>query len=551
MTFARTIITAARWLLPGVALCAVLPAQDPAIRTVSLNSMRPAPRRAPMHRGRGIVFDAGGIPAPVSPISLVTANGGALGLYAASGDAVASDFVSNHGGPLIVNTPMQLIFWGSAWPNAAGPGSSAVTAAIKTVLSGPYLSQMTQYGYQSVTLRGITYVTSPDPPALYATTDASELVWNMIDQGLFPEPDEAGGRILYMVMMPPGTTHPPGALGAHSDPWDYDFPADVDYAWVGWAEYGSLDTITEVFTHELVEAISDPEPDSPAWTMNRTLNGGDEIGDACAYLGDYLDGVLMQAYWSQRWRACAMAVGSGRPEIKSLSINSGPVTGGTTVVIKGRFLANASSVSFGAIPAASFKIDSMDQITAISPVYDENLYPSGQRALDVVVNTPFGLSISGPVSKFIYYPIVTGVSPRIGSMAGGETVTVTGQGFLATRSTQIYFEGTPSPNVYCPDNTQCVVTVPPHGAGTVHVTAWVGGAGSRPNTADHYTYSGPLITVISPSIGPEVGGTYVHLTGLSFNEGMIARFGAAVSSYVLVYQQHAVHGPQPGWLRFG
>ena len=184
-----------------------------------------------------------------------------------------------------------------------------VTNAVNGILASSYLLEMSQYGYQQAWVRGSTIVTSPAPPANYSFDDIGNLVWNLIDDNKFAEPDDNGGRILYMVFMPEGTTQPAGQRGAHGDPNDYDFPFDIDYAWVGYISYGSLDYITDVFSHELVEAISDPEPHSPAWEMNRNINGGDEIGDACNNTVDRLNGILVQAYWSERQKACVIPQG--------------------------------------------------------------------------------------------------------------------------------------------------------------------------------------------------------------------------------------------------
>ena len=299
---------------------------------------------------------------------------------------------------------------------------------------------------------------------------------------------------------------------------------------------GNLNVITKVFSHELVESISDPEPDTPAWTLQRSLNGGVEIGDACNNTGDFWNGLLLQAYWSQQYRACALPIGSGRPEIKSLSANSGPVTGGTAVVIQGRLLANASSVTFGGMPAASFTVDSMNQITAVSPVFDANNYA---RVVDVAVTTPFGLSISGAAAKFAYSPLITSVTPSFGSMNGGEPVTITGKGFGLMQPTSIYFGATPSSNVYCGDE-QCIVLSPPGLPGTVDILASVGGAQSLPSLSDHYTYSGPTITSVDPAVGPEEGGTYVNLHGTGFDQSMILQFRLDTVELPGLLQRHLV-----------
>jgi hypothetical protein len=55
------------------------------------------------------------------------------------------------------------------------------------------------------------------------------------------------------------------------------------------------------------------------------------------------------------------------PFITGLNPNSGPATGGTSVIITGRHFTGATAVMFGANPATSFTVDSDTQITAISP----------------------------------------------------------------------------------------------------------------------------------------------------------------------------------------
>jgi hypothetical protein len=76
---------------------------------------------------------------------------------------------------------------------------------------------------------------------------------------------------------------------------------------------GSLDFVTAIFSHELVEACTDPEGDAfqiaPA-----NPNNWNEIGDRCE--GDFLhkllaftgviDGIRVQPYWSQRDQDCVI-----------------------------------------------------------------------------------------------------------------------------------------------------------------------------------------------------------------------------------------------------
>jgi hypothetical protein len=121
-----------------------------------------------------------------------------------------------------------------------------------------------------------------------------------------------------------------------------------------------------------------------------------------------------------------------------------------------------------------------------------------------------------------YTAIVTSVTPNVGSMNGGTTVTVTGRGF-STYNNQIFlFGGKPAQNVTCSSSTQCVMRTPASTPGTVDVTP---GGTNAVNAGDQFTYLGPSITSINPSVGPQTGGTVVQINGISFSPDMIVMFG--------------------------
>ncbi len=71
---------------------------------------------------------------------------------------------------------------------------------------------------------------------------------------------------------------------------------------------------------------------------------------------------------------------------------------------------------------------------------------------------------------------ITGVSPNLGTTAGGNTVTVTGRGFDSGTGDSISFGDfnyTPAfpvgTNVNCPNTVHCTVTVPAQAAGSLDV----------------------------------------------------------------------------------
>ena len=241
-----------------------------------------------------------------------TVDGGMIvHLYSDPSDANSSDSVSYHGGPRVQTVALELVFWGPAWNQVATtPSMAQITDAVSQILAGPYLYELKQYGYQSAAIHGTTVVASA-PPSPYTYEDIANMIWNLIDQGEFPEPDDPGGNIFFMVFMGRGTTGPAGEGGAHGGASDYDFPWDVDEGWVGYVQAGGIDFVTEVFSHELVEGITDPHPKDGeiSWTMERTLNGGNEIGDACRHSSDRLNGITVQAYWSERQKSCVIPWG--------------------------------------------------------------------------------------------------------------------------------------------------------------------------------------------------------------------------------------------------
>ncbi len=83
------------------------------------------------------------------------------------------------------------------------------------------------------------------------------------------------------------------------------------------------------------------------------------------------------------------------PLVNSLRSRSGPVDGGTTVVLTGVGFAGATQVRFGGTPAASFTVNSDSQITAVSPAHAAGKVP-------VTVTVGGSTSPENPVDLFEY-----------------------------------------------------------------------------------------------------------------------------------------------------
>jgi hypothetical protein len=215
------------------------------------------------------------------------------------------------------------------------------------------------------------------------------------------------------------------------------------------------------------------------------------------------------------------------PTVTGISPNTGSVTGGTSVTIKGSGFTGVSKVLFGTVAASSFTVNSSTQITAVSP--------AGSGAVDVKVTTPGGTSATSTADRFTYVPvpIVTGISPTSGPVAGGTVVTIRGSNF--TGASQVRF-GTVAVSSFTvnSDGTQITIYSPASSAGTVHVTVITPKGTSTTSTADRFTYLPvPTITSISPTSGPVAGGTNVTITGTGFTEVSKVLFGPTVSIFTV------------------
>ncbi|WP_182481368.1 IPT/TIG domain-containing protein [Nocardioides immobilis] len=215
------------------------------------------------------------------------------------------------------------------------------------------------------------------------------------------------------------------------------------------------------------------------------------------------------------------------PAITAIAPSSGPIEGGTSVVITGTGFTGATRVVFGqAGPATSFTVDSATQITAISPASAT----TGARA--ITVTTAGGRSAYVDAGRFTYTapaPAITGIAPSSGPIEGGTSVVITGTGF--TGATKVVF-GTAGPATsFTVDSATQITAISPPSAttGVRAITVTTVGGPSAYVDAGRFTYTAPApaITAIAPSSGPLSGGTTVVITGTAFTGATKVVFGQA------------------------
>jgi hypothetical protein len=208
------------------------------------------------------------------------------------------------------------------------------------------------------------------------------------------------------------------------------------------------------------------------------------------------------------------------PGIASISPSSGPSTGGTTVTITGAGFNGATKVLFGGV-AAQFKVDSVSQITAISPAAR-----AGTRRISVI--TPTGTSGAVAGDEFTTSPVaptVATVSPDSGPTSGSSTVTITGNGFNG--ATKVFFGPDQAQKFVVDSNTEITAVSPPEPAGTVGVRVnTVGGqSGFTSNARFTFRTPAPTVTSVSPASGPSSGQSKVIITGTGFTGVTKVLFG--------------------------
>lgn len=217
-----------------------------------------------------------------------------------------SDHAIYGGGAIVVGANLQPLFWGAYWETAAAPSMGDVFEAIQRVVNSPYLSELSQYGFQNLSLNSPLIVTDPAPAAgSFSADDVTGMVWQLISDGKFPDPDSSDRRNIYMVFAPSGTQYnAPESGGAHTGARHHTISFDVDVAWVAWVDYADLDTITALFSHELVETITDPEPSS-GW-VTTDPNSDNELVDVCANQIGMVNEVAVAAYLSNNRATCVV-----------------------------------------------------------------------------------------------------------------------------------------------------------------------------------------------------------------------------------------------------
>ncbi len=224
--------------------------------------------------------------------------------------------------------------------------------------------------------------------------------------------------------------------------------------------------------------------------------------------------------------AAAQFTYQNAPTITQLDPPSGPIAGGTTVVIVGSSFIGATKVGFGDVTfgPASFTVGGVPGEDPQTITLDSPAVPA-TGDVDVIVTTPSGTSAA---ATFVYQgaPKVTSVSPKAGPTKGGTPVTVKGSNLVGASS--VMFGSTPGTSIDVVSATELTVLSPEGSKGTVDVQVTTPSGTSAKSSDDHFTYQAkPTVTSLSPSSGSPLGATSVTIIGTGFLGTSKVSFGDA------------------------
>lgn len=170
------------------------------------------------------------------------------------------------------------------------------------------------------------------------------------------------------------------------------------------------------------------------------------------------------------------------PTVSSIAPAIGSIAGGTSVIITGTDFTGATAVKFGTSSATSYTVDSLTQITAISP--------AGSLGTVVVsVITPLGTSPASAADQFEYTnkPIITNLTPSYGIPDGGTAVIITGNNF--TNDSSVMFGSNAAASVAFQSSTQIIATSPAGAGGVVDIVVTTPGGASVTSSADKFSFN--------------------------------------------------------------
>jgi hypothetical protein len=205
------------------------------------------------------------------------------------------------------------------------------------------------------------------------------------------------------------------------------------------------------------------------------------------------------------------------PTVTAVAFDAGAIAGGTNVTVQGTDFLSGATVKFGGLdcPVSATTATTIDCVTPAHAAGTVNILVTNPDAQTGTLLNGYTYQVA---------PVVSTVSPAVGSALGGTTVTITGTGFRTTPSVSI---GSANCNVTASTSTSITCTTSARAAATVdvQVTNLDSQSGIKSNS---FTYlDAPTVASISQDAGALNGGATVVITGTNFYTGASVSFGGS------------------------
>lgn len=234
-------------------------------------------------------------------------------------------------------------------------------------------------------------------------------------------------------------------------------------------------------------------------------------------------------------QSAAVLFSYNAPQINSITADSYPTSGGTTLTITGSNFGISPTVSFGSGGATIIGAPTHTRILCT--------LPAGQGTNQAVTVSAGGVS-SNTLLVDYDAPEILSITPASAGTSGSTLITINGKNFGLSGTVSIGGQNAPvTSGGYSHNTITCTL---PEGQGA-NLPVVVTSAGRASNSAA-FSYDPPAITGISPATGPTAGGTLITLTGSNFGTSPVVLFNGEsitpeTSSHIeLVFQLPAGEG---------
>ena len=221
------------------------------------------------------------------------------------------------------------------------------------------------------------------------------------------------------------------------------------------------------------------------------------------------------------------------PVVNSITPNSGPEPGGTAVTINGSDFASGATVDLGGNACTGVGFVSASELTCTTP--------AGTGTVDVTVTNPDTQSDTlAAAFTYIQPPTIAAIAPSTGPAAGGTAVSVSGSDFVSGATVTVGGNACAPVVFVSPSQLDCTTPAGTPGSADVSV--------SNPDLQNDtlvagFTYDPPLAPVVAsvtPSSGPEAGGTLITIGGSNFVAGATVDVGGAACVTVTVVDPNTI-----------